>query len=160
MSSAAVEELETLNARETLPLFVEVLAGLAVLHIVLPIVLTTVAVGFLWFLWLSGDCSPFASKLGRKKRCSRSIGVGSMFATPTTDVVGQVNAIFNRFAHSTNCVERVACQLEAIAGDLGLTKRLVAKMADFPVTAKYKPYYKQFVYGENCEKIKCRSISF
>ena len=34
------------------------------------------------------------------------------------------------------------------------------RMADLFVTAKYKPYYKQFKSGQNCEKIKCGSLPF
>jgi hypothetical protein len=81
-------------------------------------------------------------------------------ANPMTDVVERVNEIYNSVIQSEQCMERIACELGGIAGDVGLKESPMAKMADLFVTAKYKPYYKQFKSGQNCEKIKCGSLPF
>jgi len=81
-------------------------------------------------------------------------------ANPMTDVVERVNEIYNSVIQSEQCMERIACELGGIAGDVGLKESPMAKMADLFVTAKYKPYYKQFKSGRNCEKIKCGSLPF
>jgi len=81
-------------------------------------------------------------------------------ANPMTDVVERVNDIYNSVIQSEECMERIACELGGIAGDVGLRESPMAKMADLFVTAKYKPYYKQFKSGQNCEKIKCGSLPF
>jgi hypothetical protein len=89
----------------------------------------------------------------RKKRAAEE-------ANPMVDVVERVNEIYNSVIQSEKCMERIACELGGIAGDVGLKESPMAKMADLFVTAKYKPYYKQFKSGQNCEKIKCGSLPF
>jgi len=81
-------------------------------------------------------------------------------ANPMTDVVERVNEIYNSVITSEQCMERIACELGGLASDVGLKESPMAKMADLFVTAKYKPYYKQFKAGTNCEKIKCGSLPF
>jgi len=81
-------------------------------------------------------------------------------ANPMTDVVERVNEIYNSVITSEQCMERIACELGGLASDVGLKESPMAKMADLFVTAKYKPYYKQFKSGQNCEKIKCGSLPF
>jgi len=82
------------------------------------------------------------------------------YANPMTDVVERVNEIYNSVITSEQCMERIACELGGLASDVGLKESPMAKMADLFVTAKYKPYYKQFKSGQNCEKIKCGSLPF
>ena len=76
-------------------------------------------------------------------------------ANPMTDVVNRVNAIYSSAIAGEQCMERIACELGGLASDVGLKESPMAKMADLFVTAKYKPYYKQFKSGQNCEKIRC-----
>merc|ERR1712203_1357403 len=76
------------------------------------------------------------------------------------DVVERVNEIYNSVITSEQCMERIACELGGLASDVGFKESPMAKMADLFVTAKYKPYYKQFKSGQNCEKIKCGSLPF
>jgi len=96
---------------------------------------------------------------GRKKR-SLPDGTEVVDANPMTDVVERVNEIYNSVITSEQCMERIACELGGLASDVGLKESPMAKMADLFVTAKYKPYYKQFKSGQNCEKIKCGSLPF
>merc|ERR1711912_220063 len=79
--------------------------------------------------------------MGRKKRSAAED------ANPMTDVVERVNEIYNSVITSEQCMERIACELGGLASDVGLKESPMAKMADLFVTAKYKPYYKQFKSG-------------
>jgi hypothetical protein len=116
--------------------------------------LTPIIIGILALVGLSLLFPTFVSVSARKKRSAAED------ANPMTDVVERVNEIYNSVIQSEQCMERIACELGGIAGDVGLKESPMAKMADLFVTAKYKPYYKQFKSGRNCEKIKCGSLPF
>lgn len=116
--------------------------------------LTPIIIGILALVGLSLLFPTFVSVSARKKRSAAED------ANPMTDVVERVNEIYNSVIQSEQCMERIACELGGIAGDVGLKESPMAKMADLFVTAKYKPYYKQFKSGQNCEKIKCGSLPF
>jgi len=117
--------------------------------------LTPIIIGILALVGLSLLFPQFVNvdvNDGRRKR--------SADANPMTDVVERVNEIYNSVITSEQCMERIACELGGLASDVGLKESPMAKMADLFVTAKYKPYYKQFKSGQNCEKIKCGSLPF
>ena len=44
-----------------------------------------------------------------------------------TDVVERVNEIYNSVIQSEQCMERIACELGGIAGDVGLKESPMAK---------------------------------
>merc|ERR1712088_137012 len=117
--------------------------------------LTPIIIGILALIGLSLLFSTFVivNANGRRKRAAEE-------ANPMTDVVERVNEIYNSVITSEQCMERIACELGGLASDVGLKESPMAKMADLFVTAKYKPYYKQFKSGQNCEKIKCGSLPF
>merc|ERR1711981_792242 len=115
--------------------------------------LTPIIIGILALIGLSLLFPTFVSVSARKKRDAEE-------ANPMTDVVERVNEIYNSVITSEQCMERIACELGGLASDVGLKESPMAKMADLFVTAKYKPYYKQFKSGQNCEKIKCGSLPF
>ena len=48
-------------------------------------------------------------------------------ANPMTDVVERVNDIYNSVIQSEECMERIACELGGIAGDVGLRESPMAK---------------------------------
>jgi len=116
--------------------------------------LTPIIIGILALVGLSLLFPTFVSVSSRKKRSAAED------ANPMTDVVERVNEIYNSVITSEQCMERIACELGGLASDVGLKESPMAKMADLFVTAKYKPYYKQFKSGQNCEKIKCGSLPF
>merc|ERR1711997_1110305 len=115
--------------------------------------LTPIIIGILALIGLSLLFPTFVSVSSRRKRDAEE-------ANPMTDVVERVNEIYNSVITSEQCMERIACELGGLASDVGLKESPMAKMADLFVTAKYKPYYKQFKSGQNCEKIKCGSLPF
>merc|ERR1712226_1052860 len=116
--------------------------------------LTPIIIGILALVGLSLLFPTFVSVSARKKRSAAED------ANPMTDVVERVNEIYNSVITSEQCMERIACELGGLASDVGLKESPMAKMADLFVTAKYKPYYKQFKSGQHCEKIKCGSLPF
>merc|ERR1711993_55803 len=116
--------------------------------------LTPIIIGIRALIGLSLLFPTFVSVSSRKKRSAAED------ANPMTDVVERVNEIYNSVITSEQCMERIACELGGLASDVGLKESPMAKMADLFVTAKYKPYYKQFKSGQNCEKIKCGSLPF
>ena len=58
---------------------------------------------------------------------------------------------------SEECLERVACDVGAMASDAGLDTSL-ASMASIMVPNKYSKYMKQFATAKNCHKIKCGNL--
>jgi len=121
--------------------------------------LTALIIPILALIGLSLLFPTYVSVASRKKR-SLPDGTDVVDANPMTDVVERVNEIYNSVITSEQCMERIACELGGLASDVGLKESPMAKMADLFVTAKYKPYYKQFKSGQNCEKIKCGSLPF
>merc|ERR1712226_1820939 len=116
--------------------------------------LTPIIIGIPALVGLSLLFPTFVSVSSRKKRSAAED------ANPMTDAVERVNEIYNSVITSEQCMERIACELGGLASDVGLKESPMAKMADLFVTAKYKPYYKQFKSGQHCEKIKCGSLPF
>jgi hypothetical protein len=114
--------------------------------------LTPIIIGILALIGLSLLFPTFVD-IDRRKKRDVDGGVYS-------DVAERVNEIYNSVITSEQCMERIACELGGLASDVGLKESPMAKMADLFVTAKYKPYYKQFKSGQNCEKIKCGSLPF
>merc|ERR1712018_1069032 len=112
--------------------------------------LTPIIIGILALVGLSLLFPTFVD-VGRKKRDADGV---------YSDVAERVNEIYNSVITSEQCMERIACELGGLAGDVGLKESPMAKMADLFVTKKYKNYYKQFKSGQNCEKIKCGSLPF
>jgi hypothetical protein len=66
-----------------------------------------------------------------------------------------VNDIYMSVVESEECMERVACELGGLVGDVGIKMNSMAKMGEAFVPSKYKTYYKQFASGQDCKKIKC-----
>merc|ERR1739848_794236 len=71
------------------------------------------------------------------------------------DVIERVNEIYTAVVQSEECMEKIACEVGALAGDVGLTQSPALKLAGGFVPSKYKTYYKQFTAGKDCHKIKC-----
>jgi len=113
--------------------------------------LTPIIIGILALIGLSLLFPTFVSVSSRRKRDADGV---------YSDVAERVNEIYNSVITSEQCMERIACELGGLAGDVGLKESPMAKMADLFVTKKYKNYYKQFKSGQNCEKIKCGSLPF
>lgn len=113
--------------------------------------LTPIIIGILALIGLSLLFPTFVEVHKRRKRDADGV---------YNDVAERVNEIYNSVITSEQCMERIACELGGLASDVGLKESPMAKMADLFVTAKYKPYYKQFKSGQNCEKIKCGSLPF
>ena len=65
--------------------------------------------------------------------------------------------LFQAVIESEECLERVACDVGAMASDAGLDTSL-ASMASIMVPNKYSKYMKQFVTAKNCHKIKCGNL--
>merc|ERR1712227_823440 len=76
---------------------------------------------------------------------------------------GEVNAVermmdmYQAIIESEECLERVACDVGALASDVGLDTSL-ASMASIMVPGKYSKYMKQFATAKNCHKIKCGNL--
>jgi len=77
---------------------------------------------------------------------------------PMYNMVERVNDIYNSVLQSETCMERIACEIGGMAGDMGI--RETARLADPFVPGEYKAYFKQFHSGSNCQKIKCGGLSF
>lgn len=79
-------------------------------------------------------------------------------ASPMTDVVERVNDIYMAVVESEECMERIACEIGGLAGDVGLKENSLTKMADPFVPLKYKKFVKQFKAGADCHKLKCGQL--
>merc|ERR1712203_401747 len=64
-----------------------------------------------------------------------------------TDVIERVNEIYTAVVQSEECMEKIACEVGALAGDVGLTQSPALKLAGGFVPSKYKTYYNQFTTG-------------
>merc|ERR1711956_192507 len=76
-----------------------------------------------------------------------------------TDVIERVNEFYTAVVQSEECMEKIACEVGALAGDVGLTQSPALKLAGGFVPSKYKTYYKQFTAGKDCHKIKCGTFA-
>jgi len=76
-----------------------------------------------------------------------------------SDVIERVNEIYTAVVQSEECMEKIACEVGALAGDVGLTQSPALKLAEGFMPSKYKTYYKQFVAGKDCHKIKCGTFA-
>merc|ERR1711971_1441043 len=77
-----------------------------------------------------------------------------------TNFVGRSIEIYNHLNAALepvdkNCVEKITCEVGSLARDAGLTQNAIFRLTGGFITYKYKTYYKHFVYGDNCHKIKC-----
>lgn len=77
-----------------------------------------------------------------------------------TNFVGRSIEIYNHLNAALepvdkNCVEKITCEVGSLARDAGLTQNVIFRLAGGFIPYKYKTYYKHFVYGDNCHKIKC-----
>jgi len=77
----------------------------------------------------------------------------------SSDVIERVNEIYTAVVQSEECMEKIACEVGALAGDVGLTRNPALKLAEGFMPSKYKTYYKQFVAGKDCHKIKCGTFA-
>jgi len=93
--------------------------------------------------------APPAANGGRKKRGTDA----------SSDVIERVNEIYTAVVQSEECMEKIACEVGALAGDVGLTQSPALKLAEGFMPSKYKTYYKQFVAGKDCHKIKCGTFA-
>jgi len=66
----------------------------------------------------------------------------------------KIQDIYGALIESEECMERIACQIGAIAKDAGLSSSMSAG-ALLMTPAKYQKYAKHFFRAEKCEKIKC-----
>merc|ERR1711935_45050 len=76
-----------------------------------------------------------------------------------TDVIERVNEIYTAVVQSEECMEKIACEVGALAGDVGLTQSPALKLAGGFMPKKYKTYYNQFINGKSCNKIKCGTFA-
>merc|ERR1712168_1088361 len=65
--------------------------------------------------------------------------------------------MYQAIMESEECLERVACDVGAMASDAGLDTSL-ASVASVMVPSKYSKLMKQFGAAKNCKKIKCGSL--
>merc|ERR1712021_100603 len=77
----------------------------------------------------------------------------------SSDVIDRVNEIYTAVVQSEECMEKIACEVGALAGDVGLTRSPALKLAGGFMPKKYKTYYKQFTAGKDCHKIKCGTFA-
>merc|ERR1711971_911900 len=116
--------------------------------------LTPIIVGILVLTGLSLLFPPFVSLATvRRKRHAEDEG------DHQTDVIERVNEIYTAVVQSEECMEKIACEVGALAGDVGLTQSPALKIAGGFVPSKYKTYYKQFTAGKDCHKIKCGTFA-
>jgi hypothetical protein len=74
-----------------------------------------------------------------------------------TDVVNRIQDMYMAVIESEECMERIACQVGAVAKDAGLSTPL-ASSAMFLAPKKYAKYAKQFALPSECSKIKCGNL--
>jgi len=116
--------------------------------------LTPIIVGILVLTGLSLLFPTFVSLATvRRKRHAEDEG------DHQTDVIERVNEIYTAVVQSEECMEKIACEVGALAGDVGLTQSPALKIAGTFVPSKYKTYYKQFTAGKDCHKIKCGTFA-
>merc|ERR1712008_388553 len=116
--------------------------------------LTPIIVGILVLTGLSLLFPTFVSLATvRRKRHAEDEG------DHQTDVIERVNEIYTAVVQSEECMEKIACEVGALAGDVGLTQSPALKLAEGFVPSKYKTYYKQFTAGKDCHKIKCSTFA-
>jgi len=116
--------------------------------------LTPIIVGILVLTGLSLLFPTFVSLStvnGRRKRSAED--------DTTTNVVERVNDIYSAVVQSEECMERIACEIGGLAGDVGLKQSPAVQLAAGFVPSKYKSYYKQFTSGKDCHKIKCGTFA-
>jgi hypothetical protein len=77
---------------------------------------------------------------------------------PMYNLVERVSDIYNSVVQSETCMERIACEVGGLAGDMGIKE--TTRLAEPFVPSKYKNYVKQFTAGRDCHKIKCGSLAF
>jgi hypothetical protein len=116
--------------------------------------LTPIIVGILVLTGLSLLFPTFVSlsSVRRKRHAEDDVD-------PRTDVIERVNEIYTAVVQSEECMEKIACEVGALAGDVGLTQSPALKLAEGFVPSKYKTYYKQFATGKDCHKIKCGTFA-
>merc|ERR1711902_418035 len=68
--------------------------------------------------------------------------------------VARMMDMYQAIMESEECLERVACDVGAMASDAGLDTSL----ASVVVPSKYSKLMKQFGAAKNCKKIKCGSL--
>merc|ERR1712027_120656 len=71
--------------------------------------------------------------------------------------VARMMDMYQAIMESEECLERVACDVVAMASDAGLDTSL-ASVASVMVPSKYSKLMKQFGAAKNCKKIKCGSL--
>jgi len=74
-----------------------------------------------------------------------------------SDIVNRIQDMFMAVSESEECMERVACQVGALAADAGLS-RTVAASALMMAPSKYAKYAKQFAVPTSCHKLKCGTM--
>merc|ERR1739838_708821 len=77
----------------------------------------------------------------------------------SSDVIDRVNEIYTAVVQSEECMEKIACEVGALAGDVGLTRSPALKLAGGFMPKKYKTYYNKFINGKSCNKIKCGTFA-
>merc|ERR1711884_69353 len=75
----------------------------------------------------------------------------------SVNAVERMMDMYQAVIESEECLERVACDVGAMASDAGLDTSL-ASMASIMVPSKYSKLMKQFGAAKNCKKIKCGSL--
>jgi len=73
------------------------------------------------------------------------------------NLVDRIQDMYMAIVESEECIERVACQVGALAQQAGIDGKLSA-MAMMMAPAKYTKYVKQFAMPSHCEKIKCGNM--
>merc|ERR1739844_672376 len=103
--------------------------------------LTPIIVGILVLTGLSLLFPPFVSlSTVRRKRHADD--------DTSSDVIDRVNEIYTAVVQSEECMEKIACEVGALAGDVGLTRSPALKLAGGFMPKKYKTYYSQFINGK------------
>jgi len=95
--------------------------------------------------------------LGRKRRQAEYEQVSRAgFLARSIEIYSHLNAALEPV--DKNCIEKITCEVGALAGDAGLTTNPILRLAGAFVPSKYNNFYNHFVFGENCQNIYCTAF--
>lgn len=97
--------------------------------------------------------TPASNVLGRKRRDSQNDMDQKTSFQRALEIYNHLNAALEPV--DKNCVEKIVCEAGALGKDVGLTQNPIVRFAGGFMPRKYKNLYKNFIFGENCHKIKC-----
>jgi len=95
--------------------------------------------------------------VGRKRRHAGYEAVSRMsFLERSLEIYSHLNAALEPV--DKKCIEKITCEVGALAGDAGLTTNPLLRLAGGFIPSKYNNFYNHFVFGENCQNIYCTAF--